>query len=464
MKIKLLIFDLDGVLVDSRPLHYIALNNALNKIDAKYNISLEEHLAKYDGLPTTKKLELLTKEKGLHSELYSIIWKLKQDLTQDAIIQTVKQDNRLINIFKKLKSDNFVIYCASNSIWNTVKFMLLKIGILDYIDYFISNEDVKYSKPSPEMYLKSIARANVGVNETIIFEDSPVGREAAIKSGAYLCPIIDPCDLTLEKIYKYINMAEQYTQNQSIDLKWKGKINIVIPMAGKGSRFSNAGYTFPKPLIEINGKPMIQIVVENLNIEGQYIFIVQKEHRQKYNLDNLLNNISKNCKIIEIDYVTEGAACTIMLAKEYIDNNDPLLIANSDQFLEWNSCNFLYFANSDNIEGCISTFTNTHPKWSYVKLDENGYVTEVQEKNPISNIATTGIYYWKRGSDYVKYSEQMISKNIRVNNEFYVCPVYNEAILDKKLIKVMNCNKMWGIGTPEDLNTFLENYDGVKYL
>ena len=233
-------------------------------------------------------------------------------------------------------------------------------------------------------------------------------------------------------------------------------------MAGAGSRFATMGYTFPKPLIEVRGKPMIQVVVENLNVEANFTFIVQKEHYDKYNLKYLLNLIAPNCQIVQVDGVTQGAACTTLLAKEFINNDNPLVMANSDQYVEWNSNNVMYSFQADEIDGGILTFKATHPKWSYAKLDDNGFVSEVAEKKPISDNATVGIYYWKRGSDYVKYAEQMIEKNIRTNGEFYVCPVFNEAILEKKRIKVAHVDNMWGLGTPEDLNYFKENYNFNK--
>jgi dTDP-glucose pyrophosphorylase len=235
-------------------------------------------------------------------------------------------------------------------------------------------------------------------------------------------------------------------------------MNVLIPMAGAGSRFAQAGYTFPKPLIEVNGKPMIQVVVENLNVDAHFIYLVQRDHYEKYNLKQLLNLITPGCDIVQVDGITEGAACTTLLAKEYIDNDEPLLMANSDQFVEWNSNECLYAFTADTVDGGIVTFEATHPKWSFAKLGEDGFVSEVAEKNPISNIATVGIYYWKKGADYVKYAEQMIEKNVRTNNEFYVCPVFNEAVGDGKKIRVKNIEKMWGLGTPEDLNYFLENY------
>jgi len=159
--------------------------------------------------------------------------------------------------------------------------------------------------------------------------------------------------------------------------------------------------------------------------------------------------------------MTGGAACTTLLAKEYIDNDEPIVMANSDQYVDWDSNEFMYSMIGDGVDAGILTFPSAHPKWSYAKLSEDGFVSEVAEKKPISNVATVGIYYWRKGSDYIKYAEQMIEKNIRVNNEFYVCPVFNEAILDNKKIKVYNIgeNNMWGIGTPEDLKHFLENHE-----
>jgi dTDP-glucose pyrophosphorylase len=239
---------------------------------------------------------------------------------------------------------------------------------------------------------------------------------------------------------------------------WKDeKMNILIPMAGAGSRFQQAGYTFPKPLIDVEGKPMIQVVVENLNIEANYIYVVQKSHREKFNLDTMLNLITPGCRIVETEGITEGAACTALLAKDLIDSDSPLFFANSDQFVEWDSNEFMYKMNETDCDGGIVTFRSAHPKWSFAKIDERGLVTEVAEKNPISDIATVGFYYWKKGSDFVKYAESMIEKEIRVNNEFYVCPVFNEAIGDDKQIRIFDVDKMWGLGTPEDLKHFLEN-------
>jgi hypothetical protein len=451
---KLVIFDLDGVLIDSRHLHYDALNNALCKVHPTYAIDIEEHLSLYDGLPTSKKLALLTEKKGLPVNTHQRVWEDKQQEVI-ALFANLLEDTELVDYFKQLKSLNYQIAVASNSIRNTVKLVLLKLGVLEYTDYFVSNEDVARNKPFPEMYWKCMIACNALPKDTVIFEDSHIGRQGALDSGSHLVAIENRDDMSQFKINKAIEILSN-TFKKSIP--WRSdKMNVLVPMAGAGSRFVQAGYTFPKPLIEIDGKPMIQVVVENLNIEAHYIFLVQKEHYEKYNLQYLLNLIAPGCDIVQVDGITDGAARTTLLAKEFIDRDEPLLIANSDQYVEWNSNECLYAFSADGIDAGIVTFEATHPKWSYARVGKDGFVSEVAEKKPISNEATVGIYFWKKGSDYVKYAEQMIAKDIRTNNEFYVCPVFNEAIGDSKRARIKRVDHMWGIGTPEDLNYFLEH-------
>jgi HAD superfamily hydrolase (TIGR01509 family) len=452
---KLVIFDLDGVLIDSREMHYEALNRALGKVSWEYVISREEHLSVYDGLPTSRKLSMLTEKKGLPVDKHQQIWEDKQKETLE-IFSDLEHDYELMHYFQQLKQRGYQVAVASNSIRNTVKLVLLRLGILEFIDYYVSNEDVVRNKPFPEMYWKCMTACNALPKDTVIFEDSHIGRQGALDSKAHLIPIENRYDLNQEKIDKVFKI---FASKKLTIVPWKSeKMNVLIPMAGAGSRFATAGYTFPKPLIEVNGKPMIQVVIENLNIEANYTFVVRKEHYEKYSLQYLLTLIAPGCNIIQVDELTEGSACTTLLAKQYIDNDSPLLLANSDQFMEWNSNECLYAFNADGIDAGILTFKATHPKWSYAKIGEDGFVSEVAEKKPISDNATVGVYYWKKGSDYVKYAEQMIEKNIRTNNEFYICPVFNEAIGDDKKIRVKEIERMWGIGTPEDLNYFLEHY------
>ena len=452
MTTKLIVFDLDGVLVEAKNIHFDALNKALGE----YAISWNEHLSTYDGLKTSQKLDMLTKNKGLPVENHQQIWETKQQITLQ-MLGEIQPSIELQSVMSKLVQEGYKLAVASNSIRKTVITVLAKLGIVEYMDLIISNEDVVNSKPHPEMYWTVMSKMKCLPEETLIIEDSPYGLLAAARSKSYILRVKNPQEVTYLNIFNKLKEIEM--GNKQTTPAWRDEtLNILIPMAGAGSRFEQAGYTFPKPLIEVNKKPMIQVVVENLNIKANFIYVVQKSHREKYNLDALLSLITPGCKIVETEGMTEGAACTALLAKEHINWDAPLFFANSDQFVEWDSNEFMYKMNETNADGGIVSFTATHPKWSFAKIDEQGLVTEVAEKNPISNIATVGYYYWKHGSDFVKYAEQMIDKNIRVNNEFYVCPVFNEAIGDGKQIRTFNVDGMWGLGTPEDLNYYLENY------
>ena len=248
-------------------------------------------------------------------------------------------------------------------------------------------------------------------------------------------------------------------------------IHIVIPMAGEGSRFVKAGYTVPKPFIPVGGKPMIHWVIHNLipkeiphdHYALKFHLIVRSSHVRGNNLDSLFWDVPSNVSYTyhTTDGVTEGAACSVLLAQAEITNDEPLIIVNSDQYLEWNPDVFYKCLLNPEYDGSILTFYQPNPsdvKWSYAKVNGEGLVTEVQEKKWISPYATVGLYGWKRGQDFVRYANQMIAKNIRVNNEFYVCPVYNEAIEDGQHIRVKLCSGMWGLGVPEDLERFRREY------
>ena len=457
--IKGLIFDLDGVLVDTKDIHFQALNEALLQVNAKNIISFDDHSKNFDGLPTSKKLDILFNRNWIKKKQFVKIKSLKQSLTEKILKKKIRRNIQIINLFKNLKK-KYKIGVATNAVRKTLDICIKNLGIKNYIDYSISNEEVLNSKPHPEIYLKSLIKLNLRPKETLVIEDSYFGRKSAQESGCHLYPVKSINEVNYSKITKFIKNLTLNRDSNSI--QWVDpKLNILIPMAGEGSRFKDAGFFFPKPIIEVLNKPMIQWVIESLNIEANYIFLIQKKHQEKFNIKSMLKILQPNCKIVEINELTEGAACTTLLAKKYINNNDPLIIANSDQYIKWNSSQSIYNFITKKIDGGILTFNSVHPKWSYARCDDDLNVIEVAEKKVISNNATVGVYFWKKGSDYVKYANQMIKKNIRVNNEFYVCPVFNEAIKDSKTVKIEKVEEMHGLGTPEDLSNFL-NYIQTK--
>jgi len=243
----------------------------------------------------------------------------------------------------------------------------------------------------------------------------------------------------------------------------KSMINVVIPMAGLGSRFSEAGFLKPKPFIDVLDSPMIEKVIQNLNIvNAKYFLIAQSEHllREKQIVDKIKEKY--NVTFIAIDKLTEGTACTILYAKQYIDNELPLLIANSDQIVDINMNDFINDAKNKSLFGSILTFIDEtmNPKWSFVKKNDSGFVEEVKEKVAISSEATVGIYYFEKGSYFVNAAIQMIIENDRVNNEFYTCPVYSYMIKNEMKIGTYRIPfvAMHGIGTPEDLKTYVDSF------
>ncbi len=237
-------------------------------------------------------------------------------------------------------------------------------------------------------------------------------------------------------------------------------INIVIPMAGAGSRFVNAGYKTPKPFIDVLGKPMIVRVMENLSYpDAKYILVIRKEHMEVES--DLVEEIKRNFNVvfIPIDKLTEGSASTVLYARKYINNKTPLLVANSDQLMDMEVADYINECKNRKLDGSILTFIDKTRdiKWSFAKIDDDGLVKEVKEKVGISDYATVGLYYFTKGKDFVNSAIDMIIENDRVNGEFYTCPVYNYIIKDNGKIGIYNIdfNQMHGLGTPDDLNKYL---------
>ncbi len=240
-------------------------------------------------------------------------------------------------------------------------------------------------------------------------------------------------------------------------------LNIVVPMAGRGSRFAQAGYRDPKPLVEFGGRPMIQWVVDNLrpSRRHRFIFLCLDEHLERYPaLRALLERLCPGCAIVRVAEVTQGAACTVLLARDWIADGAPLMIANSDQFIELAIDDYLQVLDATRADGMIMTFHSDHPKWSYCRLRPDGTVGEVVEKKVVSNHATVGIYNFARGTDFVAAADAMVARDLRVNGEFYVAPAYN--LLIERGSRILTCltrpdgTGMHGLGTPEDLNLFMQ--------
>lgn len=235
-------------------------------------------------------------------------------------------------------------------------------------------------------------------------------------------------------------------------------MNIVIPMAGLGNRFKIEGYDDIKPMIKIGELTMIERVIDSLGLNGQYIFIINTQNNQSEELKTLLNKITKNPIIIEIDYLTDGPADTALLAKDYINNDEPLVVTNCDQIMEWDINDFNSYLESTVCDGVVVTYTATTDKNSYVEIDNNGKIVKFYEKQVVGDVSLNGIHFWKKGKYFVDSTNLMISKNIRVNNEFYVSLTFNQLIELNHEVGIYHItnNKHWSVGTPSDLKKYLE--------
>jgi len=240
------------------------------------------------------------------------------------------------------------------------------------------------------------------------------------------------------------------------------RINVLIPMAGRGERFSSVGYDLPKPLIEISGKPMIEWALRSLGIDfshHNFIFVI-RDYKDKAINDKLkavLDCMVPHNKTVSIDYVTEGPASTCLLVRDVIDSDSPLIICNCDQIMRWNGSYFISSCLNSPYDGVVVTYDESTPKNSYAKLNSNGDVVRIEEKNVISNVSLNGIHFWKRGSDFVASADNMIQENERYNNEFYVGPTYNHMIKSGKRVGIFHIPKECHnpVGVPSDLDLFL---------
>ncbi|MAX23470.1 MAG: glycosyl transferase family 2 [Phycisphaeraceae bacterium] len=245
-------------------------------------------------------------------------------------------------------------------------------------------------------------------------------------------------------------------------------LNILMPMAGRGKRFAEAGYTTPKPLIKVHGIPLTELVIRNItpSCKHRFIFACLQEHINEFGFDEHLRRWAPGCVIIPISQVTAGAACTALLARQWIENDDQLMIANCDQWVDINIDDYLKHMTDLSADGLIMTMNADDPKWSYAGLNEDGMVTNVVEKEVISDQATVGIYNYAKGRYFCKAADTMIERKFQVNGEYYIAPAYNVLIEQSQKIVTYSVGSefdgMYGLGTPYDLERFLKNPISTK--
>ena len=470
-RFKALIFDLDGVLVDLCDLHRETFIHAFNALAGAALVNDDVHERYLEGLDTRSKLVVcrgLFPERPFDAEA---IFAEKQARTAERLALH-HFPPRAAAALAWAKQQGFRLACVTNSLRMTMDTVLEKLGVARGVfDVALSNEDVPAPKPSPAGYIAAMERLGVAPSESIIFEDSAHGLAAARASGASVVKVLNSLDITA----RFLESASQ-TGKRPVAA---ARLRLVIPMAGLGSRFTKDGFFVQKPFLPVIGdelgggggggggsssgvaEQMWEMVVENLMPKDPLLRANTEVHLVVREEQLPLFRRLPHVHLHTVPFLTEGAACTVLTLKEIINDDVPLCIGNSDQFLDWDVDEFYRAAFHESYSGAISVFYNPRPddlKWSYAALADDGRVARVAEKVYIGPHATTGIYAWRRGSDFVRHAEAMIARNERVNNEFYVCPVYNGAIAEGADFRVHNCSRFWGIGVPDDYIHFLDHY------
>lgn len=429
---KLAIFDMDGVLCSLKDMHFRALNDALIQ-HGDFPISREDHLTRFDGLPTKKKLQML----GYSLQDAQDIQALKQKLTLALLPEYVKPDPELAILLHSVYESGFLLAVASNACQETVDACLKLLSVDCQFSWAVSPSANLRPKPSPDMYLWIMKAADACPATTIIFEDAPAGLKAAHASGAKVVQVNGELD--------HLEVLEAIAQERlAYRYQWP-ELEVLMPMAGEGSRFRESGYHCGKPSIDVEGKSMAQAAFDSLGIDTMPTCLIRNRMAMVWAFQ------------IMLDKPTRGTTETCLKAKQLLDD-DPLLIANCDQILEWDHVAFYYFAQNTALDAIIVTFGCPEPdnKWSYCEVGNDGLVKRVAEKDPISAIGCTGVWFWKHGSDFVKYAEELIAKDIRVNGEYYLSLCYNLAIADGKKVGTFRVEKFHSLGTPELLDTYLK--------
>lgn len=233
-----------------------------------------------------------------------------------------------------------------------------------------------------------------------------------------------------------------------------------MPMAGRGARL--AGHSsYPKPLVRVLGKTIVEWSVETLGLNGNYIFCCKKEHIEKFDIEKILKRIVPDCQIVSIDYQTKGTLQSVLEASDFINNDDELIISDTDHYLVWDTNYFNNKIRTRSIDACVMVFPEKHylTNASYVKLNKEGYVIEAAEKKLISTTASVGLHYYKKGSDFVKFANEMMKRNIIHIDEFYITPLYNLFIEAGKKVIINPVTKMWALGSPEEIELFIREYN-----
>lgn len=459
-KVELIVFDLDGVLVESKDLHYDALNEAITHVaGVDYIITRPEHETVYDGLSTNQKLRLMTIHKNLPLAAHKPIWVKKQQLTDEMVRDQLKPDRVLLDSLQSLKAAGYPLAVASNCIKSSVHNILDSIGVLPLVDAYFSNEDVEHAKPAPDIYAKACATFGVDPQATLVVEDSVKGFEACVRAGCHLFKVDTPADVRADAILDRVS---------AINLSGK-PVTIVVPLAGTNDLYWMDGpeavpSEIPPFLTDANGAPALEWVVRpllNSRYAQKFVFIVKEAQRAKFKLDSLLPRIVgfRPTKVVSVHGETLGALKTVMMAKDVISRDAPLLLCTCSNVTAWlpgMSVDDLIDVQAD---GALATVESTDPRSSYVRVHKGTHdVVDVHEKVPVSDTACTGLYYWRRGSDFFAAAKSQLLRAVKTKGLYFLAPAYNEAIRSGLSVKVVPTKACWSVRNVHEIRAFADEF------
>lgn len=444
---KLVAFDLDGVLVDTRETHVLALETAL----ATHGFSVSrDALWELDGLSTRQRLDSLSQRGSFPADpwLKDLIDSEKARITDRIIaengVRSLFNEDVLESLFSELWALGCRMCVVSNARRSTVELCVNGLGTPSkYIDFVIAGDEVFERKPSPWPYLKACREYHLHPSECLAVEDSPRGRAAARAAGCRLFPF-----------------ETTSTPGEVLELCRSGRYptTVVVPMAGRGERFARAGYEKPKPLIDVGGKPMVERVLDTLPKEANFVFLVPTPAvpEERSELELVLASIKPNSITLRVNGVTEGAACTVLLAEPEVRRGERLLVANCDQLVDVDWDTVMSMTCRD--DGFVLTFDGSGPKWSYAIEDctRPGYAFSFIEKRQVGRHATCGVYSVTDSGLMFDAIRNMVRADDRTNGEFYLCPALNYVSSCVAASIRMIPTTMVGLGTPEDLESYLE--------
>ena len=463
-RIQLVVFDLDGVLVDSRELHYEALNLAIEQCaGARYVITRQEHESFYDGLSTNQKLRHMTLAKDLPIEAHKPVWQRKQELTEVLVRERLRPLPHITALVTTLKRLGFPVAVASNCIKSSVQSILDTIGLLPHVDAFFSNEDVARAKPAPDIYARACAAFCVAPANALVVEDTVKGFEAAVTAGCNLLKVVTPADTNLSRVLRAM---------QELDVE-PPPVTVIVPLAGFSSQAWLAGpeslpNEVPIFLADAHGVSVLEAAVASIasqRFRMRFIFVVKEEQCAQFKLDSLCVKAAgyHPASVLKVKGDTLGALVSALEARPLLEPGAPLLLFDGAHCISWGEGSSVDDLLGGSHDGGMTTHFSTDPRWSYVRTNfrtsESSpvFITEVHEKVGVSNTAATGLYFWRRASDFLSAADELLASNARTRGWFFLAPTFNLAISRGAKIEAVPVKTSWSLRSAQEVASFVNN-------